>query len=81
MRIIRIRILLNPLTADDCNEGIKGFFPELAGIEFTQVTSEKVVEKILLKTEFMAPNGYLHAGMGNSIRYRLCLGNPPSHGT
>ena len=63
---------MNPLTAEDCNQGIKGFFPELAGIEFTQVNSEEVVGKILLKPKFMAPNGYLHAGLVVTLADTVC---------
>ena len=60
------------ITAEDCNQGIKGFFPELTGIEFTQVTPDEVVAKILLKPAFMAPNGFLHAGLVVTLADTVC---------
>ena len=43
----------------------KGFFPELAGIEFTKVTKKEVIGKIKLRPELMAPIGFLHAGLSH----------------
>ena len=60
------------LSEEDCNLGIKGFFPELAGVEFTQVSKKEVIGKILLKPEFMAPNGFLHAGLVVTLADTVC---------
>ena len=60
------------LSLEECNAEIKGFFPELAGIEFTKVTKEEVVGEIKLRPELMAPNGFLHAGLVVTLADTVC---------
>ena len=50
----------------------------MTGIEFTQETPDEVVAKILLKPEFMAPNGFLHAGLVVTLADTVVL--PPKSG-
>ena len=63
---------MKSLPVEKCNAGIKGFFPELAGIEFTKVTKEEVIGKIKLRPELMAPNGFLHAGLVVTLADTVC---------
>ena len=63
---------MKTLSLEECNVGIKGFFPDLAGIEFTKVTKEEVIGKIKLRPELMAPNGFLHAGLVVTLADTVC---------
>lgn len=38
------------------------FLPGLLGIEFTEVTPQRVRASLAVRRELMAPNGFLHAG-------------------
>ncbi len=40
----------------------KGHFPELLGINVTQVEQGKMNGEMTVKKEYFAPNGFLHAG-------------------
>ena len=63
---------METLSLEECNVGIKRFFPELAGIEFTKVTKEEVIGEIKLRPELMAPNGFLHAGLVVTLADTVC---------
>ena len=63
---------MKTLSLEECNAGIKWFFPELAGIDFTKVTKEEVIGKIKLRPELMAPNGFLHAGLVVTLADTVC---------
>ena len=63
---------MDTFSLEECNVGIKRFFPELAGIEFTKVTKEEVVGEIKLRPELMAPNGFLHAGLVVTLADTVC---------
>ena len=63
---------METLSLEECNAGIKGFFPEFAGIEFSKVTKEEVVGEIKLRPELMAPNGFLHAGLVVTLADPVC---------
>lgn len=52
----------NKLDAKYFNNLGKGHFPELLGIEITNVEDGKMNAEMLVKKEFFAPNGFLHAG-------------------
>ena len=63
---------METFSLEECNAGIKSFFPELAGIEFTKVTKEEVIGEIKLRPELMAPNGFLHAGLVVTLADTVC---------
>ncbi len=46
---------------EDLNERSKGTLPGLIGLEFTEASEGLVRARIDLRSELMAPNGYLHA--------------------
>jgi len=52
----------NKLDAKYFNNLSRGHFPELLGIEITQVEEGKMNAEMSVKKEFFAPNGFLHAG-------------------
>lgn len=39
----------------------KGFLPGLFGIEFVEVAAKRAVGRLVLRSEHLAPNGFLHA--------------------
>src|SRR5689334_138047 len=49
-----------------------GFLPEYIGIEFTEVTEGRVVCRLVLRPEHMAPNGYLHAATVIAVADTAC---------
>ena len=63
---------METFSLEECNAGIKSFFPELTGIEFTKVTKEEVIGEIKLRPELMAPNGFLHAGLVVTLADTVC---------
>ena len=63
---------METFSLEECNAGIKSFFPELAGIEFAKVTKEEVIGEIKLRPELMAPNGFLHAGLVVTLADTVC---------
>lgn len=50
------------MTVEQANARAEGHFPGHLGILFTRVESGLIVAQMPVRTEFMAPNGYLHAG-------------------
>ncbi len=49
-------------TAEFFNKIAKGFFPEYLGIEILNMSEAEISARFFIKKEFLAPNGYLHAG-------------------
>ena len=37
---------MKQISVSECNHGVQGFFPELAGVEFTKINEKEVVEKL-----------------------------------
>lgn len=55
--------MLDPTyTVDFCNEACRGKFPDYCKIRFTEVLEGSVSAEMPVHPEFLAPNGYLHAG-------------------
>lgn len=50
------------LTPDYFNAKSQGHFPSLLGIEISEVKEGHIVARMPVRTEFFAPNGFLHAG-------------------
>lgn len=50
------------LTTDYFNNLSLGHFPEHLGISITHVGPLEVIAELLVRSELMAPNGFLHAG-------------------
>jgi uncharacterized protein (TIGR00369 family) len=50
------------ITAEQFNEFGRSFFPGHMGIEITAVDSHGLTCRMPVKPEFLAPNGFLHAG-------------------
>jgi 1,4-dihydroxy-2-naphthoyl-CoA hydrolase len=50
------------LTIDDWRRAIEGRLPGLFGIEPLEVEPGHVVLRLDVRSDFLAPNGYLHAG-------------------
>jgi uncharacterized protein (TIGR00369 family) len=50
-----------PTTNDGWNTFGRGYLPGLIGIELREVVRGRVTSRLALRTELMAPNGYLHA--------------------
>jgi len=50
------------LDATYFNKLSEGHFPGLLGIEVTKVEEGRMEAEMLIKKEFFAPNGFLHAG-------------------
>jgi 1,4-dihydroxy-2-naphthoyl-CoA hydrolase len=56
----------------DWQRVIAGRLPELFGIEFVEVENARVVARLDLRPEFLAPNGYLHAGTVVTLADTCC---------
>jgi uncharacterized protein (TIGR00369 family) len=50
-----------PSSTDGWNTFGRGYLPGLIGIEFRDVAPGRVTSRLELRTEHMAPNGYIHA--------------------
>lgn len=50
------------MTVEQANARAEGHFPGYLGIHFTRVEHGRVDGRMPVRAEFMAPNGYLHAG-------------------
>lgn len=50
------------MTVEQANARAEGYFPGHLGIHFTRVEHGRVDGRMAVRAEFMAPNGYLHAG-------------------
>jgi uncharacterized protein (TIGR00369 family) len=50
------------MTVEQANARAEGHFPGHLGIHFTRVEHGRVDGRMAVRAEFMAPNGFLHAG-------------------
>jgi 1,4-dihydroxy-2-naphthoyl-CoA hydrolase len=57
---------------DDLRERIEGTLPGLFGIELLVVERGRVAARMELRREFLAPNGYLHAGTVVALADSCC---------
>ena len=48
------------LTLDQLNDRSAGTLPGLIGIEFTELGEKRLISRLTLRPELLAPNGYLH---------------------
>lgn len=56
----------------DWNEFGKGSLPQLLGVEILEVTRERVMGRMEIRGELLAPNGYLHAGSVITLADTAC---------
>jgi 1,4-dihydroxy-2-naphthoyl-CoA hydrolase len=70
-------------TADELNARGQGHLPGLVGIVFTQATPQEVRAELAVRTELMAPNGFLHAAtvvaLADTACGYGCILNLPDH--
>ena len=48
-------------SVDRMQEQCRGYLPELIGMEFVEVIPGKLSSRLTVRSELMAPNGFLHA--------------------
>jgi 1,4-dihydroxy-2-naphthoyl-CoA hydrolase len=48
-------------TPEAFNQFGEGYLPRLVGVEITKISPEKVEGRLAVRSELLAPNGYLHA--------------------
>ena len=60
------------LTIPELERRGEGFLPGLFGIEFVEVGAKLVVARLGLKSEHMAPNGFLHAATVVALADTAC---------
>jgi len=58
--------------AADCNARSTGRLPGLLGIEFLSVTAERVSAQLPIRTDLLAPNGFLHAASVIALADTAC---------
>lgn len=70
---------------DQLNERTTGHFPGHLGIRFVHLAPGEVGAEMPVRPEFMAPNGYLHAGavvsLADSCAGFGCIANLPANAT
>jgi len=59
-------------TLEQLNLRSQGTLPGLIGIEFTGVEPGRVISRLALRKELLAPNGYLHAAVIIAIADTTC---------
>jgi len=59
-------------TLDKMNSQSQGTLPGLIGIEFTDIEPGRANSRLLLRSELLAPNGYLHAAVVIAIADTTC---------
>jgi uncharacterized protein (TIGR00369 family) len=73
------------LTLDQLNQRAVGFFPGHLGIRFTHAAPGELTAEMDVRPEFLAPNGYLHAGAVVSLADTAagfgCISALPPHAT
>lgn len=62
----------NTLTLDQWNERGKGKLPGLFGLEVVEVKPGRVVARLDLREQHMAPNGFLHAAAVVALADTAC---------
>jgi uncharacterized protein (TIGR00369 family) len=60
------------LTLDQLNARSLGYLPGLFGMTFTAIAPGRLESRLLLRPEFMAPNGYLHAATVIALADTTC---------
>jgi 1,4-dihydroxy-2-naphthoyl-CoA hydrolase len=70
---------------DHLNARSAGRLPGLLGIEITAVEDGKLISRLVLKPEHLAPNGYLHAASAVALADTTCgygaIANMPEGGS
>lgn len=61
-----------PTSNDGWNTFGRGYLPGLIGIEFRDVSRGRVTSRLPLRTEHLAPNGYLHAATVVAVADTSC---------
>ena len=51
---------------------VQGYLPGYAGVEFTEVTPDRIVARLQVEQHHMAPNGYLHAASVVALADTAC---------
>lgn len=49
------------LTVESANERLRGYFPDLLGMRFTEVEPHRIAGELPVRAELLASNGFLHA--------------------
>lgn len=57
---------------EDLNERSEGTLPGLIGLEFTEASDGLIRARLNLRSELMAPNGYLHAATVIALADTAC---------
>ncbi len=72
------------ITLEQLNARGKGYLPGLIGIEILSLEPGRVLSRLVLRPELLAPNGYLHAATIIALADTTCgygtLANLPSGG-
>ncbi len=50
------------ITVEQLNTLSQGSFPGLLGVEILEIAPGRLLSRLVVRPELMAPNGYLHAG-------------------
>ena len=60
------------LTVETANERLRGYLPHLLGMRFIDIQPHRIVCELPVRTELLAPNGYLHAATVIGIADTAC---------
>ena len=60
------------LTLDECRRMFEGRLPGLFGVEPLEVSHGRVAMRLDVRSDFLAPNGYLHAGTVVTLADTAC---------
>ncbi len=60
------------ITIEQLNERGKGYLPGLIGIEILSVEPGRMMSRLVLRPELLAPNGYLHAATVIALADTTC---------
>jgi uncharacterized protein (TIGR00369 family) len=60
------------VTLDKLRDRGVGFLPGLIGVRFTNVTESRIDAELDIRTELLAPNGYLHAATVIALADTAC---------
>ena len=60
------------MTIEQLNARGKGYLPGLIGIEFLSMEPGRVMSRLVLRPELLAPNGYLHAATVIALADTAC---------
>lgn len=59
-------------TLDQLNARSQGYLPGLMGIEFVSLEAGRLVSRLTVRPELLAPNGYLHAAVVIALADTTC---------